>query len=1017
MKVKFLVLFFLLLLMLSGCGGGLDKKETYNVVVTVNVVDVSTSEAISNCNVVTEDGKSGSNSGGTVTFNLLGQKSYTFIASAPNYQENRQTVQAEKDNLTITVKLTRGKGSISGTVLDDNNAPVVNATVTINELSRTMNSGNDGKFKFEDVAYSDNVLTITVTKTGYADRIYANIKVTPDSPSKDLGNVILSSNPGTLSGRVVDSNDSPVENITVNIVELNQTTTTDYNGMYTFQCLPGTYTIEFNNPNYDKASKPGIEVKKGSTTQLNVKMNPKPGSITGIIVDSNGTGVIDAQITILGQGSSTKSLSNGYFKLDTVPPGNYTLEITNSSFKTSDVTIKVESSKELALGNIAIVEKVGVALNGRVLDLDDGTPISGATIRLIELGTNANSSSDGYFTLQNPRIGTYTVEITADSCSTIQIPNVQIKENLLTTLPDTKLFKNPGTIVGTCKDGETGADLSNVTVTVIETNATITTNASGVFKTTLRSGTYSLKFDTPSYISKNIANIYVGPNTTNNIGIVNLSPKPGIISGITTTGALVQLRGTGIQVTANNTGAFTLTNVTEGTYFIDITLNNYVSKTVSVTVTPNQSVDVGDCRLLALPGKIIGSTNATSVQNLQTSTTVSVVNQLFTFDNVNAGTYTLRFTRDGYQTKDVSISVSPNNTSDTGLVTVSPIDGGLSGYLLASGCTITLVEKNLSQYYAGNAYFQFPNLSPKIYHLTVEKAGYINKVITATVSPGQTTDVGSIVNDGTVVSWIGTPYQNNSASASPMGSQTTFTINYSQTITIHAYGCGPYSGAAGYVYLKAPGGNKIYEAYAPYGGPNGDTTLNDTITRSVTPGNYTLWSGDGYGSAGMAPVSIDVSYTTDILCPSITVMPTSGYNISSIGVRINASDSYSGVGSIVYAVTNSTNNPGGGYTGIGNGGTVTINQPGEWYLHVIAVDGANNSTNDYWTGPYLIGSAYSSNYDSYSNFYSFLCRDDVETQNSKRNQETDSGLSILEAASPLLLLLGSLFKKRKKKKD
>lgn len=934
-----------LILLLSACGGGgLSPKSTYYITVTVSVLDATSQQPVVNANVSTTDGKSGSGSDGVFTFNLTGEATYTFVATAPNYGETRQQVSTGRDNMSVTLKMSQMKGSISGTIVDDQNIPVNEVIISVVELGRNTQSDSLGAFTFADVPISDTGYSLTAGKTGFGQRTFSNIKVTADQPAKDLGKIIMSNVPGTLTGKVIDNNDQPIENVSINIIELAQSATTDYNGNYTMSVLPGNYTVEFTNPNFEKITKSGVIIEREKSTLLNAKMVPKPGSITGIVIDNNGTPVMDVQVTILGQSGSQGTLSNGFFKFENITPGNYTLQFDHPSFKSYNMTTTVESSKETTLGNITITEKVGI-LTGRVLDLDQSTGISNATIRVLELGTSCNTNSDGYFTFSNIRIGTYTIEVTATSYSTVDIPNTQIKENLITTMTDIKIFKNPGVILGTVKDHVTSKDLIGVSVTIVETGSNTTTDSSGVFKFNTRAGTYTLKFEYLNYVLNNQTNIYCGPNTTNNLGIIYLEPNPGQINGMTTPGATIQLRETGASVTANNTGAFTLNNVVEGIYNLDISLNNYNSKTISVTVAPGQIVQVGDCTLTAIPGRITGSTNATLVTIVQTGVTGSVTNSMFTIENVAPGNYTLRYTRDKYITQDLNVTVNPNTTTDAGTVSLTGMSGTIRGYISSPGCNVFLVETNQSQFYNNASYFQFSNVEPGTYHIKIERTGYRTYVNTVDVPAGESVDLGSLTINS-AYNFNPTAYENRKAETPAVDYQHTyFDANYPQTVTLSYVNRLTWSSY----------GHAVLTLSSPQTG-----TLRDyrNIPLEMTTETFTLPAGsyDLYNAYYFIYASMPYKYDTGY--PDINFDKTYGIPSTNHSVKITSSD-YTGV-ILQYSWSESSSTP-GSYINIASGQILTINLPGVWYLYTRSTDGAGHVSTR-MEGPYIItGSSFSSN--------------------------------------------------------
>lgn len=931
-KSWILLLFILSLLVISGCGG--KPKTTYKVKVIAQVMDAESGKSITTASTKLSSGVTGNTSNGITEFTLEGDKDYTFISNAPGYIETIHKAHIGKQNITITIKLSKKTYTLTGKIVDGENKPVNQANVKVIELDRNVESGGDGRFTFDKIPVSNIPYTLEVTKPGYGTRKLGNIQVNEEV--KDIGTVILSNTPGTLSGIVKNTNDQALNGVTVRIVELGITSQTNFSGEYSFSVLPGTYTVEFTHSNYSKVTQSNVKVESNKTTSLAVRLDPKPGSLSGVVIDNYDVPVGGVIITIMGTNYKTDTLSNGFFSFTEIPPGNYRIEFSHPQFKFGNAQVIIESGKETLIGNYRIEEKTGT-LTGRVIDRTELIPLLGATVRIIERGITSTTNGQGYFTFNNLRIGTYTLEVTATDYSKEIVNEVVVKENSVINVPDISIIKNPGSIAGTVKDSQTQQNLKNVKVTLIENTAIqTTTNAIGAFKIeNMEPGIYSLKFDLPNYNVKEVTDIYVEPRKTVNIGAVQLVPKACTVLGTTTPGARVELRGTSHYATANGAGAFVVNDIMPGNYTLDISKTDYNPLYKTITLKPGETLDLGSIPLNAIPGRIIGITNAESVRVIETEKTYSVANELFEITNVMPGNYTLEFSKENYQTRNISVSVSANKTTDTGKVVLIPFNGSISGYITSSGGNITLVEKKDTQFYNNPAYFKYDNLEPGIYHLTLKTPDCTSKFYEVEVKPGEETNLGSI-SSGSLFSWVNNQYDKGEYTISSIDVSK---IKFRQTVVM-------------VFYLTANSNYNssvtIYANGVEIANVEGRGERSASVT--INPGDEITWHCNPSAPGASASFK-SMTYYTDQGQPSIDIINTWGYS-SSLSATINVADVYTGISSLQYSFSNSPSSP-GSYKSISNGGTVTISTPGVWYLHVKTTDGVGN-VSTMVEGPYIV---------------------------------------------------------------
>lgn len=929
------MLLLVLAIVITGCGSGSNGggSTTYLVDVVIKALDSSTGNIVETGSVRTSGGKAGDSSNGITKFRLKGEKSYTFIANAPYYNEAEKKVKVGKENITVTMKISKAKAKITGRVLDETSNGL-QANIKIVELDRMIQSDSDGSFTFEKVPVSDKNYTLEITKDGYGSKTKSNLGLVKDEV-KNVGDIVLSNTPGTVSGRVKDPGGNAVSDVTVTIVETGKSTTTDANGEFSLESLPGDYTLELSHVEYETYSRQ-ITIQSEEDNFISLELEPKPGQITGIVKDEYDYPVANAQVLITELSETTETLSNGTFNLE-VPPGSYRVSINDDQFKEYTKQVTVRSTEETNMGTITLVEKTGM-LQGRVIDQDTKEAIANAAVRIKELGDQGKTKTDssGYFYFNNVRIGTYTLEVNAADYSTEQTANVEVLEQKTTNVDDIELIKNPAAIMGNVREAVNQEALKEVTVTIEELGISTKTDVNGSFKFEgIRSDTYSLTVDYSNYYSKSLTSIYAPANSTNNLGTIELDPKPAKVTGSTEPGAAVTV---GVKsVTADgDTGAFTVSNLQPGDYTVNISLTNYYDKNQDITVNPGELKDIGYIELNPKLGKIIGSTNADKVEITSLGLNADITEGVFEFTDMEPDTYKLTFTKPGYFDKQVDVTINPNQTTDIGTVDLEPRLGTIEGYINDTADVILLNQDQVLRDKSG--YFEFSNLEPEeTYYVKVDWDKHEPKAYAVTLSSGETKDLGNISLDK--LPNIDKSFTDNKSKTvlvertdnndpTNMSDSKSLTVYNDQTMTMSGYTKKYINTSYSYAYTNVYGPNFSRT----------DKAGNFSITKSVNPGTYTIKASIlDIRLTELSGAKITVYYTRYEQVPLINFSKLWDYGDSDYSVFIEAIErKNSAIKNLRYKWTNSLERPSSGYSSMDNKTYVTVSEPGVWYLHAEA---------------------------------------------------------------------------------
>ncbi|KAI2514176.1 protein of unknown function DUF11 [Fragilaria crotonensis] len=284
------------------------------------------------------------------------------------------------------------KGSISGTVKDDEGKPLAGVEVELQKpdgtVVATTTSGTNGVYTFPGVepgsyvvveknpaGYPGDVSDYDTTPDGDAGEGVVNadnkIPVTLEPAEDDTGNNFVDSNNGLISGTVKDDQGNVLPGVKVELLNPDKSvlksTVTDSNGFYVFtEVEPGTYVIKETNPSgfplnvsdYDASNDGdatdsdrevddliGVTLKPGEKDTDNNFVDSNNGAITGTVKDDNGNPIAGVPIELqLIDGATTTVVgttttdSNGSYSFVGVEPGTYKVVESNLPAYPDDVS-------------------------------------------------------------------------------------------------------------------------------------------------------------------------------------------------------------------------------------------------------------------------------------------------------------------------------------------------------------------------------------------------------------------------------------------------------------------------------------------------------------------------------------------------------------------------------------------------------------------------------------------------------------------------------------------------------
>ncbi|MBI4394338.1 MAG: carboxypeptidase regulatory-like domain-containing protein [Euryarchaeota archaeon] len=276
----------------------------------------------------------------------------------------------------------------------------------------------------------ENNITFTNVNQNSVSLIYFNYTFSP---------------PGSISGRVTQTNGSGVAGANINAFGQSGGgfTQTDATGNYTLNIAPGTYGMQveppFGSP-LERASlffdffsgTGGVTVTQGNTTIQNFTLGVG-ASIGGRVVDGSGNPIAFANVNVFsdcfGPGPCDfrynfgQSNATGVFNLTGTTPGSYRYRVeppfgTGFSTNESSSSIAVTAGNHTNLGDIVL--RTGGSMTGCVRD-DNGAPLSNLFINVFPFiegpggffggGGFGQTNSTGCFLVRGLVAGNYSVEV------------------------------------------------------------------------------------------------------------------------------------------------------------------------------------------------------------------------------------------------------------------------------------------------------------------------------------------------------------------------------------------------------------------------------------------------------------------------------------------------------------------------------------------------------------------------------------------------------------------------------
>lgn len=578
---------------------------------------------------------------GRYCFNEVAPDSYTLHTQAPGFQHYQLPVSISSSEFSIaSPTLFSNPGTISGTVLKASTSqPIDNICIDISKdgtLISSTTTGNNGAFIFPQLAPGTGY-SLSTRATEYQSIAETGISV---SAAKTTSIVMkLAPKPGILEGKILDSNQVPIAEAIVDVLQGSTTiesVTTSAEGTFTIpSLLPGSYIMRACAEKFQTTIL-STTVTPNAATNVTILLKNEPRSVSGCVLDSQTKrGIEEATVDAL-QGEivigSTMTDENGNYTISGLTSEKYVIRATASHYQTCFTLTTVEQNATVGC-NLHLPSNPEY-IEGTIFNAITHTPIAKATVDVMQdnvIVSSMTTEDNGRYTFAHLAQGNYTIRVQAQEFQTALAPVTIVANKIVTQNFD--LTVSPGSIIGNVFDKNSKETCASASISVYLGNNIIGTTRTGIdgsyTLTGLSSEEYSIKIQGTGYRPfTTSARVSSSDSTTINVPLIK---NPGMIAGnvfdATTQEKLIGvsidiLSGSHVirSTSTDSSGNFSFENITPGSYTVRATSKNkYQIGSLPITVITEKTTTapIGLLQLLnrsSSPSSELSST-ATEVQS------------------------------------------------------------------------------------------------------------------------------------------------------------------------------------------------------------------------------------------------------------------------------------------------------------------------------------------------------------------------------------------------------------------
>lgn len=340
-----------------------------------------------------------------------------------------------------------GSTPVGGVTVEARQGPQANGTV-----AATTTTLNDGTYLLRGLS-TGNYSVYVVSNEFTADhRPYQPVEGGQILQNSDLTVRLLRFETGTIVGTVTQTGGATVSGATVTATlqttsnnPFETTVQTDNNGQYSLDVPGGTYTVSAEMQGFGSASQTDVIVVPGDIVQVDLELQPAPGTLTGTVTGNNQP-VSGASVAIQQQGvtvATTTTNSAGVFTIQ-LAAGTYNVVITASGFQQATQNNVVVASDETTSLTFTVTAVPPGSLTGLITLQGSTAPVAGVTVNLVtagaivrsttSAGTTTTADGDSYnYRFDDVPAGLYDVQITATGFSATPRSAITVTSGQVTT--------------------------------------------------------------------------------------------------------------------------------------------------------------------------------------------------------------------------------------------------------------------------------------------------------------------------------------------------------------------------------------------------------------------------------------------------------------------------------------------------------------------------------------------------------------------------------------------------------
>jgi hypothetical protein len=433
---------------------------------------------------------------GTWAFtDVIQGQSYEVSFRSPGFDTRSFVVTPEVDGdaVELDVEMQPSKGALSGTVVGPSGAlgsaaiTVTDGTVTFS----TSSAGGTGAWSLEGLS-TPGVYSVSAELRGFGTTVQ-QIELGPADTVSDI-TIRMQPGLGTITGRIEDTGRARLGGVTVTASngETTLTTTSFTEGDIGFYSLPqldvpGTYTVQAELDGYVIESR-RVELVGSVQNDVNFTMTSTTSELRGRVLSSGGGGIESAGLIISTgdlefRASTSAGPDVGTFRLDRLPPGDYTITAEHFEHETSTQFITLVAGRQPPPLVITLTETGGPppvgtgSLTVNVVNDDPtveppgivGTKVT-VTLLRSDFQRTIENNDDATVTFTDLPVGTYSVSIDATeegyNNSAPQRRSIGLGASEPVTFALQRLGTASGTVISSLDAKETPTPLTGYTVSL-----------------------------------------------------------------------------------------------------------------------------------------------------------------------------------------------------------------------------------------------------------------------------------------------------------------------------------------------------------------------------------------------------------------------------------------------------------------------------------------------------------------------------------------------------------------------